>query len=320
MAMLRASSDAAMALTVRTNSRRRRSNSLRNCMTRASARCVAERSKDWRVLPNTSRSTTATEATMATVKISSRRVRNIMGARLPARGCRSATLPTARCWRFGIRLRGQTDDSVSPQNFNGAFTFGGGLAPVLNAQNQPVLDASGQPLLAPITSIERYRRTLLFQNLAPTQIRALGGGATQFSINAGTAELAVRQVDAGIFAGDEWRVRPNLTLNLGFRYEAQTNIHDWRDFAPRLAVAWAPRGGQKSSRPKTVLRGGFGIFYDRFALSNTLMAQRLNGVVQQQYVVANPDFFPTVPTLALLASFQSTQVIEEISSRSRDRK
>jgi hypothetical protein len=223
----------------------------------------------------------------------------------------------AHAWRFGIRLRGQTDDSVSPQNFNGAFTFGGGLAPVLNAQNQPVLDASGQPLLAPITSIERYRRTLLFQNLAPTQIRALGGGATQFSINAGTAELAVRQVDAGIFAGDEWRVRPNLTLNLGFRYEAQTNIHDWRDFAPRLAVAWAPRGGQKSSRPKTVLRGGFGIFYDRFALSNTLMAQRLNGVVQQQYVVANPDFFPTVPTLAMLASFQSTQVIEEISSRLR---
>src|ERR1039458_9647715 len=35
----------------------------------------------------------------------------------------------AHAWRFGIRLRGQTDDSVSPQNFNGAFTFGGGLAP-----------------------------------------------------------------------------------------------------------------------------------------------------------------------------------------------
>src|ERR1039457_5937267 len=77
----------------------------------------------------------------------------------------------AHSWRFGIRLRGQTDDSVSPQNFNGSFTFGGGLAPELNAQNQPILDASGRPLLAPITSIERYRRTLLVQNLTPAQIR-----------------------------------------------------------------------------------------------------------------------------------------------------
>jgi len=225
----------------------------------------------------------------------------------------------AHAWRFGIRLRGQTDDSVSPQNFNGSFTFGGGVAPVLDAQNQPVLDASGQPVLAPITSIERYRRTKLFlsQKLKPAQIRALGGGATQFSIDDGAAELAVHQLDAGIFAGDEWRVRPNFTLNLGFRYEAQTNIHDWRDFAPRLAVAWAPGGGQKNSRPRTVLRGGFGIFYDRFALANTLTAQRLNGIVQQQYVVPNPDFFPTVQTPAQLAGFQSTQVIEEVSSRLR---
>ena len=141
-------------------------------------------------------------------------------------------------WRFGVRLRGQTDDSVSPQNFNGTFTFGGGaLAPVLDAQNRPVLDANGQPQMAPITSIERYRRTLLFQQLGdtPAQIRALGGGATQFTINTGTAELAVHQMDVGIFAGDEWRVRPNLTLNLGLRYETQTQH-------PRLARFCAAPG------------------------------------------------------------------------------
>ena len=40
-------------------------------------------------------------------------------------------------------------------------------------------------------------------------------------MNTGTAELAVRQMDLGIFAGDEWRLRPNLTLNLGLRYETQ---------------------------------------------------------------------------------------------------
>ncbi len=100
----------------------------------------------------------------------------------------------------------------------------------------------------------------------PAQIRMLGGGATQFSINTGVAGLAVHQVDAGIFAGDEWRVRPNFTLNLGLRYETQSNIHDYRDIAPRVAFAWAP-GGSGGKRAKTVLRGGFGIFYDRFPLS-----------------------------------------------------
>ncbi len=222
-------------------------------------------------------------------------------------------------WRFGVRLRGQTDDSVSPQNFNGTFTFAGGaLEPVLNAQNQPVLDSQGQMTLAPIASIERYRRTLALAQLGdtPAQIRMLGGGATQFSINTGVAGLPVHQVDAGIFAGDEWRVRPNFTLDLGLRYETQSNIHDYRDIAPRIAFAWAP-GGSGGKRAKTVLRGGFGMFYDRFPLANTLTAERYNGEVQQQYVVTNPDFYPNLPPLAALAGFQSTQVIQEISSRLR---
>lgn len=223
-------------------------------------------------------------------------------------------------WRFGVRLRGQTDDSVSLQNFNGTFTFGGGaLEPVWNAQDQPVTDASGQTELAPISSIERYRRTLLFQQLGYTaaQIQALGGGATQFSMSAGTPELAVHQMDAGLFAGDEWRARPNLTLDLGLRYEAQTNIHDWRDIAPRVAVAWAPGGHPGGGAGKTVLRAGFGMFYDRFPLADTLTADRMNGIVQQQYVVTNPAFFPDIPPLSALAGYQLTQVIEEIGNRMR---
>jgi hypothetical protein len=199
--------------------------------------------------------------------------------------------------KFGMRLREQMDDSISPQNFNGSFTFGGG----------PGLD-----------SIERYRRTLLYQQMGytPAQIRAAGGGATQFSLNAGNAEVSVRQMDIGLFAGDDWRVRPNLTVSAGLRYEAQTNIHDSHDFSPRIAAAWAP-GGTAKKRGKTVLRAGFGLFYDRFPLANTLTAARFNGMVQQSYVVANPDFFPNVPSPAALAGFQSTQVIQEISKSTR---
>ena len=182
--------------------------------------------------------------------------------------------------RFGARLRGNLYDDVSLTNFNGTFTFGGGLAP----------DLSGNGPLQPITSIERYRRTLLLQSqgLPAASIRALGGGATQFSISAGNPAASVRQMDAGLFWGDEWRPRSNLTLSLGLRYEVQTNISDWRDLAPRIAIAWAPA----RLKSKTVLRAGFGTFYDRFALANKLAAQRFNGLVQQQYVITNPISSP----------------------------
>jgi len=216
--------------------------------------------------------------------------------------------------KFGVRWREQMDDSVSPQNFNGTFVFSGGaIEPVLDAQNQP----TGQT--APITSIERYRRTLALQKMGDTmpQIQALGGGPTQLTFSSGTAELAVRQMDVGIFAGDDWRVRPNATLSLGLRYETQSNIHDWRDFAPRAAVAWAPGASGKAGRGKTVLRAGFGMFYDRFPLSNTVTAKRFNGITQQQEVIDNPNFFPVIPAGFTVAPSSVTQVTQEISSRMR---
>ena len=216
-------------------------------------------------------------------------------------------------WQFGVRLRGELDESTARQNFNGTFTFGGGLAPELDSNNQPVLDGSGSPVLTSIKSIERYRRTLLFQQMgdSPAQIRALGGGATQFSIDTGNPNLSAHQVDVGVFAGDEWQVRPNITLDLGFRYETQSYIHDWRDFAPRVAISWAPAGGASNARPKTVLRAGFGIFYDRFAPSDMITAERYNGIIQQQYVITNPDFFPTIPSTGSLATlgYQSTEAV-----------
>jgi hypothetical protein len=222
-------------------------------------------------------------------------------------------------WRFGVRLRGATENSTSPQNFAGTFTFGGGLAPQLDASNSPVLDAAGQPVLVNISSIEEYRRTLLFQQqgLAPLQIRALGGGATQFSLNAGNPLIAASQLDAAIFAGDDWKVRSNVTLSLGLRWETQTDIHDWKDVAPRIGVAWAPGAAKGKARPKSVIRAGIGLFYDRFALSNTLTALRYNGAVQQQYTVANPEFFPQVPAPSALATFRATSTTQEISSRLR---
>lgn len=218
-------------------------------------------------------------------------------------------------WRFGLRLRAAYLNDTSPTDFGGTFIFSGGLAPELDASNRPVLDANGQPVLVNVNSIESYRRTLLFgqSGLTPAEIRALGGGASQFTIAAGVPSLAVKQWDVGTFAGDDWRARPNLTLSCGFRYEAQTNTGDWRDFAPRIGLAWAPGSRSGKSAPKNVIRAGFGIFYDRFGLANTLAAERYNGIVQQQYVITNPDFFPSIPSIASLSGVAGQQVVERVS-------
>jgi len=203
-------------------------------------------------------------------------------------------------FHFGARVRETNESNVSRANFDGTFTFAGGFGPELNASNQPVLDGAGNPIIIPLQSIERYRRTLLFQQMedSPAQIRTLGGGATQFLANAGQPTLSASQSDIGVFFGDEWQVTPNLTISPGLRYEWQTNLSDWRDLAPRLGVAWRP------GKSKFVVRAGFGMFYDRFALANVITVLRFNGLTQQQYAVNNPDSFPNAPPLTVPSSIQ----------------
>jgi len=200
-------------------------------------------------------------------------------------------------FRFGGRARRISFSDNSPANFGGSFTFFGvGSAPVLDGNNQPIPGATTQ-----ITSIEQYRRTLLFQRLGynGAQIRALGGGASQFSISGGNPLAEVSQVDIGLFAQDDWKIRPNFTLSTGLRYETQTNISSLNNLAPRIAIAWAPRA-KPGAQQTTVIRSGIGIYYDRVAENLTLRQSRFNGVNQQQFLIINPDFFPTVPSLSAL--------------------
>src|SRR5215212_8852501 len=202
----------------------------------------------------------------------------------------------AHSFKAGARLRGIHIDQFSPQNFGGYYTFfGGGVGPILDASEQPL---GGTEI---ITSIERYRRTqeLLAQGLSGIEIRALGGGASQFRLSSGNPESEVSQWDVGGYVQDDWKLRPNFTLSLGLRYENQKNIDSNLNFGPRVGFAWSP-GGQQS---KTVVRGGYGVFYERVSENLTMTAFRLNGVNQQQFTVQNPDFFPLIPTADQLVTF-----------------
>ncbi|HEX8337268.1 MAG TPA: carboxypeptidase regulatory-like domain-containing protein [Pyrinomonadaceae bacterium] len=224
-------------------------------------------------------------------------------------------------FRAGVRARFTHFRDTTQSNFAGTYTFAGGSAPALDANNQPVL-AGGQAVLVPVSSIERYRRTLLFQSLglSPSEIRLRGGGASQFSINVGAPDLTVTLWELGTFVQDDWRIRPNFTLSLGLRYEAQTNIGVRPNFAPRVAFAWAP-GAANNRPPQTVVRGGFGIFYDRFLENSTLIARRYNGVNVRQYFVSDPavlGLFPQVPTADQLAALDAPQTVRRVADDLRE--
>ncbi len=189
--------------------------------------------------------------------------------------------------KFGGRLRAVHDLSLSGAGFNGTFTF------------------------PDLTTYE-------------TAQQQLAGGATQvsgaelFTLSA-TASGSVPTVDAtvvdaGLYVQDDFRLRPNLTLSYGLRFETQNAIHDHGDWAPRIGFAWGIDGGG-SKAAKTVLRAGYGMFYDRFSDNFVLNANRMNGITQQQYVVQNPDFYPLIPDVSTLTP--DTQSVYKISPNLR---
>jgi hypothetical protein len=74
-------------------------------------------------------------------------------------------------------------------------------------------------------------------------------------------ESTQRNTYFGIFAQDEWRLKANLTMSFGLRYENESIIRDRNNFGPRFALAYDP-----FKTGKTVIRLGAGIFYNRALL------------------------------------------------------
>ena len=92
-------------------------------------------------------------------------------------------------------------------------------------------------------------------------------------------------MQAGVYIQDDIRVRKNLTLSPGVRYEAQTHLHDLGNLGPRFGVTWAPG---KSGR--TTLRASWGIFYNWMNAGTYEQTLRVDGFRQQELNILNPPF------------------------------
>ena len=146
----------------------------------------------------------------------------------------------------------------------------------------------------------------------------MGYGPSKYTVNSGNPSFNLQQTDLGPFINDDWRVRPNLTMSFGLRFETQDDIPDRSDWAPRFGFAWQP-GGSKS---KLVIRGGWGMFYDRFAVASVEEAQRYSSgtnittYTQNDPTIYNAAFNTQIP-LTYLSTTGNTAQKYQIDSNLR---
>ena len=156
---------------------------------------------------------------------------------------------------FGGRLRVGRDANHSEADFNGEYIF---------------------------SSLSAYESTM---NGRPS--------ASQFHRTIGSPDTLVQLADAGLFVQDDWKLRDNLVLSSGLRFETQNGIADNADWAPRVAFSWGFGGSTARNGSKGyVLHAGAGVFYQRFSSDSMLQVARQNGVTLEQYVIPSPQFCP----------------------------
>jgi outer membrane receptor protein involved in Fe transport len=179
-----------------------------------------------------------------------------------------------------------------------AFTGGGAQGDYLRTEahwtlNQSLTYSSGKHTIKAGVQIPDFSRrgfndrtnaqgTFYFSSLQDY----LGNRPYSFIQQQGLTKLTFWEIVAGGFLQDEIRLRPNLTVALGLRYDWQNYFNeDSNNFAPRLSVAWSP-----GSDRKTVIRSGLGLFYDRTGPIPISEALRFDGQRLRRLVITNPGY------------------------------
>ncbi len=175
------------------------------------------------------------------------------------------TLKAGVNWRLRFQRRHLTQD------FNGLYTFGGGIAPVLDSNGNAVAGNS-----TTISGLEQYRRALL--NLP-------GGAATAYTGVTGDPEVDFNQSRESFFAQESWKIKPNLVLSYGLRYYAQNDPLTRLNFAPRLGIAWSP-----DKKQTWTIKLHSGMFNGQYDGNSAAQILRLDGMHRVSNIIYSPVF------------------------------
>ena len=163
-----------------------------------------------------------------------------------------------------------------------------------------------------ITFPRSVRGSYSFSSLA----NFLTGNYSGFTQTFGNPVVSQTNPNMGIYAQDEWRVRPGLTLNVGLRYDLQfldTIETDTNNVSPRVGFAWSPSGSQR-----LVVRGNAGLFFDRIplrAVANAILSAEnstnLNDLHQPSVsgLIPTQDGAPVFPNI-LPARILTTTLVD----------
>ncbi len=164
----------------------------------------------------------------------------------------------------------------------------------------------------------------LANRLARVQFLGDVSAASPFNNNQTGERLAKQEYYIG-YGQDEWKVRPNLTLSYGLRYEYYTPLRENRDlqvlfdidngtlrpatedafkssktnFGPRVALTWSPNpaGTGRFGGGRTVLRGGFGIYYGPGQTEDQIQpieSDRVSSTITSGALLAFPANLPAI--------------------------
>ena len=174
-------------------------------------------------------------------------------------------------FKFGTQMQIFNENRQLTTNFNGTYTFGGGIAPVLDANGNPI---SGQTQT--ITGIEQYRRAKL--GLA-------GGTPTAFTNVVGTPGVSFTQIQNSLFYQDDWNVGHNVHIAYGVRYYVQNDPVMLSGAVPRLGILWSP-----DKKNRWTLHAHGGMFSGQYGPGLEAEVRREDGVNRVTSLVYNPVY------------------------------
>jgi hypothetical protein len=170
--------------------------------------------------------------------------------------------------KFGVQFEYLRERLRYFNNFNGTWLFGGGTAPVLDANNNPT------PQTQTITGVEQYVRAL--NGWA-------GGAPTEYSNAAGNPTINMTQYREALFFQDDWKILPNLHFAWGLRYYTQNKPVVHNNFNPRFGLAWSP-----DKKSTWTLHAHAGLFSGRFTAHSYAQVLNMDGTQRIASLVYTP--------------------------------